>query len=1298
MKLTTLFAVIALVLAQILPAISRTNRPGFASAAYDLPTSHAPEMPSAVSPRQTHRSRPQVDKTRWASAGLSEAVSVHAGGIGKPWISLGDGHELLTEFSGEQDLVNQMEAGLARPLSVAAADLDGDGIPDLLSGFSTQNGGVVAIHIGNADSIYPNSPDALARKARGTFSNAPFLSPARLQKTPVPPDFIESGDFDGDGIPDVAIASRGGDAVYLLTPDGDGGLRTAKAIPLPGHVTAMTGGDVNRRDGLADLIVGITDEAGAQLLVFENPEGAFKDSPEMIPLPGDAVAISVGYLFNDTYADIAVVTGRSLLVVHGRDRELSMSPSDRTDAAPISVSKLALSSPAKSVAVGEFNGDRTHQAAILTEDGRVEIAAADLARPGRLDELRASAVAAVAAGSQSRLVPARLSSGDGDDLIVLDQPANRLRVLVGAGSNSDFDGFHSSASGIDLAVDDMPVAALPMRLNPSARDDLVVLRSGHTNTTVVPAQFDNVFTVTTATDEEATCEYQLSPASEQFSGQGGSGRFTVTTGADCAFSATDSDSWVHITSGSGVGSGSVTFTVDGNFNSPKSRTSSIVVATGVSFAITEQGVASSAPSVAASDSGGIPAQSSNPAPGSLRAALQAAASTPQGSSNEIVFNIPGQGVPMITLNGALPDLPTGSSLTIDGTTQAQTGGSPLVEINGAGATVLIVPGSANVVRGLVINSSASPIQLGIGGHNIVEGNFIGTIADGVTAAPNSNSGILINAGSDNMIGGAAPAASNVIGASQLDGITVTSGASGNTIVGNFVGTDRTHTVNIANKGNGIQIEESATGTTVGDPAAPNYFNSNGVNGVLISGGANHLIQNNAIQGNKLNGLSITHATSTTIGGAQAANLGNGMWQNSQNGVLIGVGATGIQLQGNGIGVAFSGSTPEPFPNALDGVIIRAHSNLIGGQQVSLGNAIGFNGRDGVAVASGNGNAILSNVIAANSPHLPIRLSPGTNNNARPPTISSAAVVTAAPGSEAPDSGADSIGGQTVPTVAMVISFAFKSTPNHKFNMQFYVPQICSCTNCFTNVGIYSTQVTTDASGNAPSPVTIQLTSEPASGSFINATATDAGNNTSEFSECVQVGTESACAYQLSATSQQFSSSAGSGSFGVTTSSVCSYLPSDSDPWVHITSGAATGSGTVSFTVGANSATSSRQSLITVAPGVSFTVVQDGVGPDFSINVTPSSISSSPGTVVPITVSVDRTNGFTGDIVITPPAKANGIKPKPATPVKLTGSTTSFMLNMKITGTATAGTSQFTFTGTGSGLTGTRMANLTVTVQ
>src|SRR5262249_5855022 len=226
---------------------------------------------------------------------LSDNVSIQASGRGNPWINLSDGRELLTGYSGITETSRLVENNQAAPLALAAADLDEDGVPDLICSYSKPGGGVITVSRGNVDSLYPNSAEARKRKAEGAFTDSPFLSPATVFDLPIEPELVEAGDFNADGHSDIAIAKLGGEAIYLLPGDGHGGLGAPQQIALPGKISAMAGGEINRADGLRDLVVGIVGPGGPELMVFEGPAGALESKPEVFDLPDQARAVALGY-------------------------------------------------------------------------------------------------------------------------------------------------------------------------------------------------------------------------------------------------------------------------------------------------------------------------------------------------------------------------------------------------------------------------------------------------------------------------------------------------------------------------------------------------------------------------------------------------------------------------------------------------------------------------------------------------------------------------------------------------------------------------------------------------------------------------------------------------------------------------------------------------------------------------------------------------------------------------------------------------------------------------------------------
>ena len=61
-----------------------------------------------------------------------------------------------------------------------------------------------------------------------------------------------------------------------------------------------------------------------------------------------------------------------------------------------------------------------------------------------------------------------------------------------------------------------------------------------------------------------SCTYTISPSSASFSTSGGSGSVVVTTQAGCNWGTSTAPSWITVNSGSGMGSGTMSYTVSPN--------------------------------------------------------------------------------------------------------------------------------------------------------------------------------------------------------------------------------------------------------------------------------------------------------------------------------------------------------------------------------------------------------------------------------------------------------------------------------------------------------------------------------------------------------------------------------------------------------------------------------------------------------------------------------------------------------------------------------------------------------------
>lgn len=226
------------------------------------------------------------------------------------------------------------------PTGLAVADFNGDGIPDVATfNRSTDGGnGSITVLLGNGD---------------GTF-----ITLAASPSTGYLPRAITAGDFNGDGIPDLAVVSLNG--VTILLGNGDG---TFNAAPSPSIVPGtqfidIVAADFNG-DGIEDLAVLSEGDYGNTIpsvtILLGNGDGTFVPMGTSTPTSESSFDFSyqlaAGDFNGDGKVDLAVADGGSnksngeLVVLLGNG--------DGTFRQPISEgarNQIA-------VAVADFNGD-----------------------------------------------------------------------------------------------------------------------------------------------------------------------------------------------------------------------------------------------------------------------------------------------------------------------------------------------------------------------------------------------------------------------------------------------------------------------------------------------------------------------------------------------------------------------------------------------------------------------------------------------------------------------------------------------------------------------------------------------------------------------------------------------------------------------------------------------------------------------------------------------------------------------------------------------------------------------------
>ena len=295
------------------------------------------------------------------------------------------------------------------PVDIGVADVNGDGIPDLLtSNASGGSGNTVNILQGNGDGTFKqvgsmtvgNDPTSLVvtdingdarpdvitsnfgsnnvsivlNNSSGNFSH--FFSDPTAAAVGNAPFFVTSADLNGDGSPDLITADFSGNSVDVLLGNSNGTFKPAVAYsvtsPTTIVVTDLTG------NGTLDLVV--ASAKTDQITVFlGNGNGTFKsgvttnlsDTGAHITYSPDAIA--VGDLANDGKEDLVIADDND-------DVSILLGNGDGTFAAPeqLTISPDIRNVAAYAVAVADTTGDGDDDIVVADTNtdganGRVEV-------------------------------------------------------------------------------------------------------------------------------------------------------------------------------------------------------------------------------------------------------------------------------------------------------------------------------------------------------------------------------------------------------------------------------------------------------------------------------------------------------------------------------------------------------------------------------------------------------------------------------------------------------------------------------------------------------------------------------------------------------------------------------------------------------------------------------------------------------------------------------------------------------------------------------------------------------------
>lgn len=810
-----------------------------------------------------------------------------------------------------------LDNDLALPLALASADLDEDGRSDLLVSYLGPQGGIITIHRQGAgfsavtsSGVTTNETQKNSRRGNSAVMQQasvepPFQPQARAFSLPFAADCLAVADADGDGHVDLLVGERGRDVMFVLRGDGRGEFFAGRQISLPAPLTALSVGDVNRPDGLNDLVVGVNGPKGAQLIVFEGPEGFLRASPEIFPMPDEVSAIAIGRIDQDHLVDIAVAAGSALVFIHGRDRGLSGMPLQHSLMRNSVIDVRPWASRIVSLAWGNFLTETGFRAeiAVLDETGTVHI----VSEPGENSQadpeehtpwgersFLARGTIFSSGRSPGRLIAVHLTGHGGDDVIVAQAGSGVLLRFSGRPAPGDPPDLREPRV-LSLPVSDI-VDVVALRLNADAVSDLVLLRRGSVTPWVMMSVAMRTFVVT-------------------HTGDAGSG--SLRQAILDANSSPGPDAIVFNIPATGVPT-----------IRPQSPLPEITESVTIDATTQPAGYVELDGSLAGITNGLTITGGGSVIRGLIVTRFRADYGRALSATD--LSRIGGNGIVLVHNGGNIIEG------CLIGTDLAGTSGKG----NGLAGVLIVSPN--NVVGGMSESAgnvlSGNVAGLVVAGSsatgNLVEGNVIGVDRTGTKAIGNSV-GILILGASNNTIGGVQANARNILSGNAKTpppllpptlsgGIAIADfsafrlsfvGASGNLVQGNVIGTDRRGEVPLPNGAAGAAILR-ANGNTIGGtvPAARNIISGNSTFGIALLGGARNLVQ------------------------------------------------------GNVVGLAVDLQSPLPNQSSGVLLAEQASTNMIGGTTSGAANTIAFNGGDGLSIeaSAGTGNAALQNRFFANA--------------------------------------------------------------------------------------------------------------------------------------------------------------------------------------------------------------------------------------------------------------------------------------------------------------------------------------------